>query len=89
MYSVYVCSKFSKTDQIEIRRKRLDYLLENALENDTPVIIHLYSGIYGYGHYITLIGYDKAKGGGASVAPFRLKVYYQASIEKIWSFSLI
>lgn len=71
VYNVYVCSKFSKTNQVEVRRKRLDYILENVLENDTPVIVHLHSGIYGFGHYITLVGYDKAKG----------EVYYVDSLQ--------
>ncbi len=71
LYSVYVCSRSSKTEQVDIRRKRLDYILENVLENDTPVIIHLNSGIYGFGHYITLIGYDRDAG----------EVYYVDSLQ--------
>lgn len=61
VYNVYVCYKYTKPEEIDARRKRLDYILENALLNDTPVIVHLVSGIPGMGHYITVVGYDKKK----------------------------
>lgn len=71
LYNVYVCSKFTKTGETEVRRKRLEYILENLLEKDIPVILHLHSGYYGMGHYITLVGYDEKRG----------EIYYVDSLQ--------
>ncbi|MBU1169178.1 MAG: C39 family peptidase [Proteobacteria bacterium] len=62
VYDAFVCSSYTEPDAVEVRQNRLDNILENVLEKDVPVVIHLSSAYPGYGHYVTLIGYDPVKG---------------------------
>lgn len=71
LFDVYVCSSHTVIEEVEVRRSRLSYIREHLLNNDMPVVIHLESSIPFFGHYVTLIGYDSAKG----------KVYYVDSLK--------
>jgi hypothetical protein len=70
LYDVFVCSSNTSTEDIEVRRSRLNYIYENLFKKGIPVVIHLTSNIPFSGHYVALIGYD----------PDKEEVYYVDSL---------
>ena len=50
------------SDNDLIRQQRLDYIKDNYLCYNAPVILHIRRSIYPYGHYIVLVGYDDVGG---------------------------
>lgn len=70
LYDVFVCPLETDSDEIEVRRRRLQDMCERVLEKNIPVVIHLSSYLPGLGHYVTLIGYDA----------LRSRVYYVDSL---------
>lgn len=63
-YNTYLCDGFTNYDDSEDeaeRRCRLDFILDNFLLNDIPVVIHLYHWSQ-FNHYVTLVGYNPSTG---------------------------
>ncbi|GAB6096996.1 hypothetical protein JCM14469_32500 [Desulfatiferula olefinivorans] len=62
LYDLCDCTGHTEPEHVGVRRRRLSRLCEDYLARDIPVIIHLDSGISGYGHYVTLVGCDPEAG---------------------------
>jgi hypothetical protein len=71
LYDLCVCTGHTEPEHVEIRRLRLRQMHDAFLSHDIPVIVHLDSGISGYGHYVTVIGYEPDEG----------RVYYVDSMK--------
>jgi hypothetical protein len=71
LYDLCVCTGHTEPEHVEIRRLRLRQIHDAFLSHDIPVIVHLDSGISGYGHYVTVIGYEPEAG----------RVYYVDSMK--------
>jgi hypothetical protein len=61
LYDAYVCQSGTRLKDIGKRRMRLEYIRENLLNRNMPVVIHLQSSIPFCGHYVTLVGFDSRR----------------------------
>ncbi len=80
-------TKYKRSADEQERRDRLDYIVENYLEKNRPVIIHIKRYWFLHGHYLVLTGYDAenetvyyADPNGGSIG----EVGYEDFIEEKW-----